>query len=203
MDETFNNDINKKEDILLAAEHVFAEKGFKGTTIREVARRAGVANSLIFYYFKDKDVLYEAVFQHAFDQFEDLLQQSLGTELDHLTKLKKIIFACIDLSSKHRNMMKMTTRELLDNGNVAEKLNKNFFEPLYDVAIKFFEEGKKEALFRDIDPLHFLHSMIGMLAFYFISDPFFKSVGDRDPYGPEETEKRKHEVWDVIRSSLI
>ncbi len=198
-----NNDINKKEDILLAAERVFAERGFKGTTIREVARQAGVANSLIFYYFENKDVMYDAVFQHVFSQLEALIQQNLDMELDHLSKLKRVIFSCVDLGSKHRNLLKMMTRELIDNGSVAEKLNQKFFVPLYNVADEFFEKGKKEAYFRDVDTLHFLHSMMGMLAFYFITDPLFQSVDIEDPYGPEETEKRKHEVWDVIRSSLI
>ncbi len=53
-----NEDITNKVNILLAAERVFGEKGFKGTTIREVAKQAGTTNSLIFYYFKNKAEMY-------------------------------------------------------------------------------------------------------------------------------------------------
>ena len=80
-----SQEIKKREDILRAAEQVFAERGFKGTTVREVAQKAGIANSLIFYYFKNKTVLYEAVFQNFLDQIEDLIQRNLNLELDRLS----------------------------------------------------------------------------------------------------------------------
>ncbi len=197
-----NNDIGKKEDILLAAEHVFAERGFKGTTVREVAKQAGIANSLIFYYFKNKGVLYEAVFDHTFSQLEFLIQRNLDLKLDQLTKLKKIMFSVIDLGVKHRNMLKILIREIIDNGSIAQKISQKYFKPLYNVTSEFLAKGKKEALFRDVDPFHFLHSMMGVIAFYFISDPIFQAMGVEDPYGSQEIEKRKLEAWNVVRSSL-
>ena len=197
-----NNDISKKEDILLAAEHVFAERGFKGTTIREVARQAGIANSLIFYYFKNKVVLYEAVFQHDFDQLEELIQQNLNLDLDRLSTVKALMFSLIDFATRHRNLLKILTREIIDNGSIVQKITQRYFNPLIDFATEFLAEGKKEALFKDVDPLHFLQSLMGMFVFYFISDPLLQAVGVGDPYGLKEIEKRKIEVWNVVRSSL-
>ncbi len=51
-----------REDILDAAERVFAAKGFDGTAMREVAEAAGVAQALIHYHFRTKDALFEAMF---------------------------------------------------------------------------------------------------------------------------------------------
>ena len=197
-----NHETRKREDILLAAEQVFAERGFKGTTVREVAQKAGIANSLIFYYFKNKVVLYEAVFEHTFSQLERLIQQNLDLKLDQLTKLKKIMFSVIDLAVRHRNSLKIMIREVIDNGGIAQKISRKYFKPLYSVTSEFLAKGKKEALFRDVDPFHFLHNMMGVIAFYFISDPLFQAVGVEDPYGSEEIEKRKIEVWNIVRTSL-
>ena len=197
-----DSDISKKENILLAAEHVFAEKGFKGTTIREVARQAGIANSLIFYYFKNKVVLYEAVFQNAFNHLEGLIQQNLNLELDRLGTVKALMFSLNDFASTHRNLMKILTREIIDNGSIVQKIAQKYFKPLYDFAAEFLAEGKKEALFRDVEPLQFLVNLMGMITFYFISDPLLQAVGVGDPYGSKEIETRKHEVWSVVRSSL-
>ena len=197
-----NHEVTKREDILLAAEHVFAERGFKGTTVRAVAQKAGIANSLIFYYFKNKLVLYEAVFQNFFEQLEDLILQHLNLELDRLGILKQLLFAVTDFSASHRNLLIILTREIIDNGNLVQKINKKYFRPLYDTAAEFLAEGSKEALFRKVDPLHFLQTLMGMNIFYFISDPLLQAVGARDPYGSQEIEKRKMEVWNIVRSSL-
>ena len=197
-----NKDITSKENILLAAERVFAEKGFKGATIREVGKQAGIANSLIFYYFKNKVVLYEAVFQHAFGKLEDLIQQNLNLDLDRLNTVKELMFSITEFASTHRNLMRILTREILDNGSIIQKITQKYFKPLYDFAAEFLAEGKKEALFRDVNPLQFLVSLMGMTVFYFVSDPLLQAVGVRDPYGSKAIETRKLEVWNVVRSSL-
>ena len=197
-----NNDITTKETILLAAERVFAEKGFKGTTIREVAKQAGIVNSLIFYYFRNKAELYEAVFQHAFDELEDLIQQNLNLELDRLGTVKALMFSVTDFAAKHLNLMRILNREIIDKGSIVQKITERYFKPLYDFASEFLAEGKKEALFRDVNPLQFLVSLMGMTVFYFVSDPLLEAVGVRDPYGSKAIQTRKLEVWNLVRSSL-
>jgi len=142
-----NSDITSKENILFAAERVFAEKGFKGTTIREVAKEAGITNSLIFYYFKTKAEMYEAVFQHAFDELEDLIQQNLNLDLDRLGTVKALMFSVTEFAAKHLNLMKILTREIIDKGSIVQKITQEYFNPLYDFASSFPAEGKKQALF--------------------------------------------------------
>ena len=197
-----NKDITTKETILLAAERVFAEKGFKGTTIREVAKEAGIVNSLIFYYFKNKAEMYEAVFQQAFDQLEDLIQGNLNLDLDRLGTVKALMFSVTEFAATHRNLMKILTREIIDNGSIVQKITEKYFNPLYDFASEFLAEGRKEALFRDVNPLQFLVSLMGMTVFYFVSDPLLQAVGVGEPYGSKAIETRKLEVWNVVRSSL-
>ena len=197
-----SQEIRKKEDILHAAEQVFAERGLKGTTVREVAQKAGIANSLIFYYFKNKTVLYEAVFQNFLDQAEDLIQRNLNLDLDRLSILKKMLFEFIDFAVIHRNSVIILTREIVDNGIHVEKINQNYIKPLYRIVSEFLAEGAREAHFRDVDHLHFLQSLLGMLIFYFLSEPLSLAIGVKEPYGSEEIEKHKIEVWNMVRSSL-
>jgi TetR/AcrR family transcriptional regulator len=198
-----NHDPGKKEQILLAAEQVFAERGFKGATIREVAQQAGIASSLIFYYFKNKMALYEAVFQSFFDQLEGLVQQNLSLDLDRLGQLRQFLFTFTDYAKEHRNMIRLLLREIIDNGRLMKKIAQEYFDPLYEVASEFLREGKRETLFRDVDPLHFIHSFIGMNVFYFVAEPILQAVGAPDPYANEEIERRKIEVWNALRSSLM
>jgi AcrR family transcriptional regulator len=197
-------DPGKREQILLAAEQVFAERGFKGATTREVAEKAGNASSLIFYYFKNKTALYEAVFQNFFDQLEDLIQQHLSLDLDRLGQLREFLFSVTDYSREHRNMIRILLREIIDDGRMVREIAQKYFAPLYETWNEVFQEGKKEALFREVDPLHHIHSLIGTSVFYFIAEPIIRELGGHvDPYGSEEIEKRKIEVWNLVRSSLM
>ena len=196
------DDISKKEDILWAAERVFAEKGFKGTTIREVAKQAGIAPSLIFYYFKNKAVLYEAVFQHFFDQLDDLIEQNLNLDLDRLSTVKALMFMITEFATTHRNLMKILTREIIDNGSIGQKISQKYFNPLFDFTTEFLVEGRKEALFREVNTRQFLVSLLGIIVFYFLSDRFLQAVGIGDPYGSKEIEARKMEVWNIVRSRI-
>ena len=202
MEKKRNRDIDTKENILIAAERVFAEKGFKGTTIREVAKEAGIVNSLIFYYFKNKAEMYEAVFQHAFDELEDLIQQNLNLDLDRLATVKALMFSVTDFAAKHLNLMKILTREIIDNGSVVHKITQQYFDPLHDFASEFLAEGREESLFRDVNPLQFLVSLMGMIVFYFVSDPLLHAMGVREPYGSKAIQTRKLEVWNLVRSGL-
>ena len=195
-------DPGKREQILLAAEQVFAEKGLKGATTREVAEKAGVVNSLIFYYFRNKRALYEAVFQGFFDQLEDLIQQNLSLDLDRFGQLRQFLFTFTEYAKEHRNMMRILLREIIDNGCMVQTIGEKYFSPLYEISKEFLEQGKRQALFREIDPLHFTHSLIGVNIFYFVAEPIIRAVGEADPYGAREVEKRKVEVWNLIRASL-
>jgi TetR/AcrR family transcriptional regulator len=198
-----NRDPGKREQILLAAEQVFAKRGFKGATTREVAEKAGIASSLIFYYFKNKMALYEAVFQSFFDQLEDLIKQNLSSDLDRLGQLKRFLFTFTDYASEHRNMIRILLREIIDNGRIVQKVAQEYFKPLYEIGAEFLKDGQKEDLFKEVDPLHYIHSFIGMNLFYFVGQPIFEPVGAGDPYSAEEVERRKLEVWNAIRSSLM
>ena len=199
-----NQDPGKRGQILLAAEQVFSEWGFKGATIREVAEKAGSASSLIFYYFKNKTALYEAVFQNFFDQLEDLIQQHLSLDLDRLGQLREFLFSVTDYSKEHRNMIRILLREIIDDGRMVREIAQKYFTPLYETWNEVFQQGKKEALFKEIDPLHHIHSLIGTTVFYFIAEPIMRELGgNADPYGSEQIEKRKIEVWNLVRSSLM
>ena len=197
-----NQDKEKRQDILLAAESVFAERGFKGTTVREVAQKAGIANSLIFYYFKNKSVLYEAVFQNFFEQLEDLIEHNMNLDMDRLGILREILFGATDFATNHRNFLRILMREIIDNGGVTQKISQKYFKPVYDTLAEFLSGGEKEALFKEVDPLHFIQSLLGMNLFYFVTEPLMRGIGVRNPYSSQEIEKRKIELWNLVRSSL-
>ena len=60
--------ISKEENILFNAEKLFAEKGFDGTSIREISKEAQVNVSMISYYFVSKEKLFEKIFEYRMNE---------------------------------------------------------------------------------------------------------------------------------------
>lgn len=73
------------DQILEASRELFAENGFRDTTVRMIARRAKVNGAAVNYYFRSKDALYEAVFEEAFERFGRPLEDLVGSVRDQAT----------------------------------------------------------------------------------------------------------------------
>jgi AcrR family transcriptional regulator len=82
--------ISKEENILFAAEKLFAEKGFEGTSTREIAKAANVNISMISYYFGSKEKLYEKLVEYRMSEGQffskDIIER---TDINEWEKLKK------------------------------------------------------------------------------------------------------------------
>ena len=63
----------RREQILTGAWSLFAQKGFRGTTTREIARRLGISEALMFKYFPTKAALYRAIIQKRMNGSEEML----------------------------------------------------------------------------------------------------------------------------------
>lgn len=74
-----------RDQILRAAKELFAERGFRDTTVREIAKRAGVNGAAINYYFTSKESLYVAIFEQAFDRFRQPFTDMLDGVRDQAT----------------------------------------------------------------------------------------------------------------------
>src|SRR6516225_5792547 len=81
----------KRERILDAAVHVFAEKGFYGAKVSEIAREAGVADGTIYLYFKSKDDLLISLFEDRMAQINANLREALESAPGAVERLKAVV----------------------------------------------------------------------------------------------------------------
>jgi len=71
---------SKKEDILVSAKRLFSEKGYDATSMDEIALQTGVPKSLIYYHFKNKEELLQAIVDKFFGEYQQLLKDSWNKE---------------------------------------------------------------------------------------------------------------------------
>ncbi|WP_211241103.1 TetR/AcrR family transcriptional regulator [Pseudonocardia spinosispora] len=135
---------DRRNRILDAAERVFAEEGYHGTALREIAKAADVKLSLIGYHFESKLILYTAVFerrQHVNDERQELLEKV--EDLTAPDALERIVAAFMDpviqLDDDGIWYRKLVLREASDPSSRERKVISGLFDPM---ARRFIEALK-------------------------------------------------------------
>lgn len=152
--------------ILAAAEEEFAQHGFTAARTEAIAARTGVAKSMIYYYFKDKEGLYRAVLERS---HADLLQTAQKLELEQLSSevaLEKFLRALLDCISRNPRLPMIMFHEAVQNqGKYYEKSSSVSIDT---VLIAILEQGVATGVFRSLDPFQSAINIMGTCLFYFI-----------------------------------
>ena len=91
--------LNKKQNIIQAATHLFAEQGFEGTTTLQIANEAGVTEPLIYYHFKGKDELFSHILETSFKEYFsrlEALKKDTGTQFERIEALLDFHFRFVE-----------------------------------------------------------------------------------------------------------
>jgi len=114
--------------ILDAAEHVFAEHGYAGTSTREIARQADVPFGALHYHWGSKKQLWDAVFRRLADRTRDTIignftpGATLGALLDNL------VDAFLDFFAQHRTVARLCHRASLESPELHREIHSMFTE---------------------------------------------------------------------------
>lgn len=175
-----------KEKLLAAGTKLFAEKGFAGISIRQLADAAGVNSAMISYYFGGKEGLYEAVitvqYEHVLSQFEAIAATAAPVQ-------EKIRMYAEVIRRNHMEdqplMARLVQGELSSPTACMEKVIRKYTARLAQTVCGILREGIQAGQLRqDIDPLFAAMTLAGMLNFFFILREITKSVvpvfADRD-----------------------
>lgn len=136
MAENEKNDIASSLKILKAAEEVFAEKGFDGARVDEIAKRAGVNKALIYYYFASKDqILAELSKKHLQEMIDNKKELLNGNNLEQgLTRdaVGKFIELTLSTLSERKNFFQIVLTEALkDTGDAS----------FFDLMNQMYDDG--------------------------------------------------------------
>lgn len=166
-------DTSTEEKIKEAARKVFTRKGYAATRTRDIAEEAGLNLALLNYYFRSKEKLFEIIMMEKFQRLFGALLPILNNESTNLeTKVQLIVENYIDLLSVTPDLPLFVLSEIRSNpARFGEKVQaSNLIRNSH--FVKQLQEKRK-----DIHPIHFLMSLLGMLLFPFIARPVFGSAG--------------------------
>jgi len=139
------DNIETKDKILAAAKELFAQKGFDGTSTREIVNAAGVNISLISYHFGGKENLFFSMFDHFMkDTYHNETNITTSALLD---EFKSIINYIIRLRFEDPQLVKILHHEIILNSSRCDKIKTSLI-PIWNRVKLLLIEGKSKGIFK-------------------------------------------------------
>jgi AcrR family transcriptional regulator len=180
-----------EEQILAAALDAFAENGFDGAKMRDIAARAGVTLGLLQYYFGGKQKLWRAAVDRAFLDIRGGMEAVLANTTfdDERERLRAIIRGHVEFVAQRPQFVRLMHDEGKRRGPRMRWLVDRHVKPLYDLFVPVIEGVQADgALPGGIPALHFVYAFIGAIGVIFHQSEECKRVTGVDPSAPDSVE---------------
>jgi len=193
--------------ILKAAVAEFAEHGIAGARTDAIARAAHVNKALLYYYFKDKDALYEAVLDHVFSGLRARVMPVLESKLRPRQKMLEYLGAYFDYIAANPRFPRVVQGEWMRSGAKGnarmQRVAKKYFRPIFERLAGVLREGIEAGEFRAVNAMDFVPSVVGVIIFYFSAAPLMKTLVKVDPLSEKRIRERRAFVLDFISEALF
>src|SRR5271166_6302607 len=192
--------------ILQAAAQEFAEHGIAGARTDAIARSAHVNKALLYYYFKDKDALYEAVLDHVFSGLRARVLPVLESELPPREKMLEYLGAYFDYIAANPRFPRVVQAEWMRSGTGTARMQrvaKEYFRPIFEKLVEVLRSGIAAGEFRPVNPIDFLPSVAAVIVFYFTAAPLMKTLTKVDPLSEKRIRERRAFVLEFISTALF
>ena len=164
--------VSTKDLIIDTAEQLFAQFGYLGVSMMDIADSLGITKAALYYHFDSKEKIYLKVLDGAFKEFSETIQKVIGDEnLSIEKRFRKTITAYLDFCLEKRDLAKLTMQKLSKNDDnivsfIAELKVKiaRQLEP----TVKEFLVYKKQSRFIDSKIATYL--LIGMLNAFILGE---------------------------------
>jgi AcrR family transcriptional regulator len=183
---------DKQVQIMEAAEQLFAEKGFDGTSVRDISDSAGVNLAMISYYFGSKEKLLEALFSYRSEnsvmKVESLLQDKATNPLQ---KIYHLIDYYIDKFQNQTCFHKIMSREQVHNHrNTVTELIQQFKKRNQDLVKQLIHEGQKSGEFKkNIDIPIMMATLVGTVSHLVTTQHYYREMNNLQSMPDEEFKK--------------
>ena len=164
--------VDKKDQIIQAAIDLFAEKGFEGTSIRELAARADVNLAMVNYYFGSKEKLFEAMVEQKANSTLAQLEEIESSNAGEMEKIEAIIESYVDRFINQHKFNRVIHHELMLRQR--EALHENIavlFARNRNIMKRIIESGVKKKVFKKVDPELTMATMVGTINQVLLSKP--------------------------------
>ncbi|MCT7374973.1 TetR family transcriptional regulator C-terminal domain-containing protein [Chelativorans salis] len=148
----------KRELILEAALEVFAQHGFRGATIDQIAEAAGMSKPNLLYYFKSKEAIFVTLIDRLMEAWLAPLRE-MDAEGDPVTEVRSYIRRKIEMARDFPRESRLFANEILQGAPRTLPLLEGELKELVDEKAKIIRDWMRQGKLRQADPHHFIFAI--------------------------------------------
>ncbi len=192
-------------ELLAVATEVFAESGYSGARVDEIAERTRTTKRMIYYYFGGKEGLYLAVLEKAYRGIREAEQTIRVTELDPVSALRQVAELTYDHHLEHSNFMRLVAIENIHRGRYIKQIEslRSVSRPALSLLDDMLQRGRAEGSVRDdVEPLD-VHMLISSYCVFQVANQHtFGYLFDLDMLADEWRDRHRNMLGDIVVSWL-
>ncbi|MDH6357515.1 TetR/AcrR family transcriptional regulator [Parabacteroides sp. PF5-9] len=197
-------DSEVKERILKAARDLFIEKGYNGTSIRDIATASGTNVAMVNYYFHSKYNLFEIVFEDAFTGLQEKIFSTLTSDLPFFELIETVIDSYYEMLLEYPQIPIFILNEVNQNPErLSDRIRITNPHNAFAKISERIKEEEKRGTIRETPPIDLLLNLLSLCVFPFILKNLGSNVAN---VSPEEytvmIEKHKKYVIQFVINAL-
>lgn len=198
---------NKEQEILLAAEKLFAEKGFKGATTSLIAAEAGVTHAMLHYYFRTKEQIFLKVCDSYMEEVRSELRPIMEPAVYDVKLIKTVTEICFDFFSSHSGQMSLFLEVAKERPELLEEYVAElgrYMGGALTAHQERTESAVREGKINDISFSDLLLDIVSVCASPFFFEPVVDNIMKMDAARKKEVlESRKREAVELIANRIV
>ncbi|MEV0056289.1 TetR/AcrR family transcriptional regulator [Saccharopolyspora shandongensis] len=194
-----------RAEILEVATEEFADKGYAGARVDEIAARTSTTKRMIYYYFGGKEQLYLAALENAYSVIRGIEREVDVDDLDPVEAIRRLAELTFDHHESHPDFLRLVS---IENIHRAEHLAKSellpgLATPAVDVLGRILERGRTAGQFRDdVDALD-VHMVISSFCVFRTANRYtFQAIFKRDMLDPARRDHYRKMLGDLVTDYL-
>ena len=194
-----------KEEILMVSTQEFAERGFAGARVDEIANQTRTTKRMIYYYFGSKERLYTAALERAYEDIR-VVEANVDVEhLDPIAAIRKLAELTFDRHEANPNFSRLISQENVQRAQFVTKASgfSGLERPAIQILENVLKRGRESGVFlRDVDAVD-VHMLISSFCFFRINNRYtFDASFGRNLVEPGRRAMYREMIGDVVVNYL-